>query len=71
MCKHAYNVDEENRMVVGSDTVVDPHTMMVESFDTPITDVAMSAFISADDSTCRTKSIRVESFNKSQERNFL
>ena len=63
MCEHADNVDEEDRMVVGPDTVVDPHTVVVKSFDAPIADVAMPAFVSADDSACRTKSVWVESFN--------
>jgi hypothetical protein len=61
--EHAYNVDKEDRMVIGANTVVNPHAVVIKPFDTSIADVTMSAFISANDSTSRAESIGVESLD--------
>lgn len=65
MSKHADNVDKENRMVPCTHTIIDPHAVMIKPFNTPIADVAVSAFICANNTTGRAKSIRVKSFHKS------
>ena len=56
----------EIKVVPSSHTVIDPRTMMVESIDTLVTNIAMSTARHSNDFTERTKRLRLKLLHKSQ-----
>ena len=56
-------------MIFDSDAVVDPLTVMIESFHALVTNVAMSGVSSTDHFTFRAEQVGFKFFNKTHERN--
>ena len=63
------DVNVETSMVLGSHTAVDPGTVMIESFNTPVANIAVSAAGGADHLTLWTQVVSVELFHTFKEVN--